>query len=167
MRHAAALMCVGFAICVTNVLAQTQRSRVETNDPTKHHQDVTLRVSIDQSAAFTLPSSDSPIRVDLSASAVGLTGTTPPNPILRSATLIYATLSDAIFMTAGNDPAVILDQTGATFANTAGASGVHMAISLARSASVPKQLVVSVPEPISGMGQQFFNQIEVRISLWY
>jgi hypothetical protein len=167
MRQAVAVIGIGFVICAANVLAQTQRARVETNDPTKHHQDVTLRVSVDHSAAFTIPSSDSPIRVDLSASAVGLAGGTQPHPILRSATLIYATLLDAILMTAGNDPAVVLDQTGTVFANAAGTNGVRMAILLARSAAVPKQLVVSVPEPISAMGQQYFNQIEVRISAWY
>lgn len=170
MKIATATLTLLMAMLCTGLLAQKQKPKAveQVNDPAKHHQDLTLRITADQPAAFTLPTSDSPIRLDLSAWAIGYTGSTQPDPILRSATLLHRSIVDAVFLADGSSPAVALTSSGVSFANQPGAGGVGMTIGIAHSpGGVPRQIIVSAPEPMSGGGQQFFNQIEVRISLWY
>lgn len=164
MKKPVSLAALMMAVIVSAVFAENQRPRVEQpNDPTKHHQDLTLRVTADQPTTFALPASNSPIRIDLSASAIGSVTGQQPNPILRSATFLHNSLTDAIFVTDGNSPAVAIGQSGISFTNQPGPDGVRVTISLGLSPKgVPKQLEFSVPEAMSG-----FTQIEIRIALWY
>lgn len=145
------------------VTAQSQRTRVEPYDPSKHHQDITLRISPDQAGSFILPTSNSPIRMDISAAAIGSAIGEQPNPIVRSATVFHSSVNNSIFFTDGNSPALALDERGVTFGNQPGADGIKMAISIALSPKgVPRQIEVSSPQPLPGL-----MQIEVRIALWY
>lgn len=163
MHRYAAVVILLMPILAGGAFAQTQRPRVEQIDPAKHHQDLTLRITADQTAAFTLPTSNSPIRFDLSATAVGSTTGEQPNPILRSGTFLHASLTDLIFLTNGDNPAVAVGQSGVSFTNQPGRDGVRVTIAMGLSSKgVPKQLELSSPEPMSG-----FTMIEVRIALWY
>ena len=63
MKKSALVIVLAWAVSVNVLVAQGQRTRTETYDPAKHHQDVTLRVTADAPATFTLPTSNSPIRL--------------------------------------------------------------------------------------------------------
>lgn len=169
MKHVVVTASLLAAVCIAPLFAQQRPRRVETaDDPTKHHQDVTVHVATDQPAVFTLTASNSPVRMDVSAVMLGDANGAQPNPILRSATLLHTSITDETFFTHGDDPPVPLTQSGIAFANHPGADGLRMTIALGLPAArAGKQIQVSVPDPISGFGQQFFNQIDVRISLWY
>ena len=150
-------------VTTQGLFAQNPKPRVEQNDPTKHHQDLTLRVTADEPATFTLPTSNSPVRIDLSALAIGTTNGEHPSPILRSFTVLYASLTDSIFIVDGNDPPQHLAQSGVSFTNQPGPDSVRLTLSIAPSAKgIPKQLDISTPVSTSGV-----TLIEVRVSLWY
>lgn len=164
MKTLAIVACLLVGVLGSGLLAQTQKPRFElTTDPSKHHQDLTLRVTPDQSVTFSLPTSNSPIRLDLAANAIGTITGDQPNPILRSATLFHNSISDSIFLSDGINPATRLTQGGVSFTNQPGSDGVRMTIAIGLSSKgISKQLEVSVPDGMSGIAL-----IEVRISLWY
>lgn len=156
---------------LTSVSAESaQRPRVtqQPYDPARHHQDLIFRPTIDRPLTFTLPVADSPIRVDLSASCLGYTLDVQPRPIVRSITIFYSALTGSTFLTDETGHTVTLTANGISFVNQPGQDGVRMTFSLATSSTgTPKELEVSVPQPILGFGQQFYNQLDIRMSLWY
>lgn len=163
MQKPAVVTALLVAVSISGLFAERQRPRVEPYDPAKHHQDVTLRVTVDEPATFLLPASNSPVRLDLSALAIGFTTAEQPNPIMRSATLFHNSLTDSIFLTDGNNPAVALGAGGISFTNDPGKVGVRMTVSMALSSKgASKQLEISTQDSASGV-----TAIEVRIALWY
>lgn len=150
-------------VSMSALFAQSPRTRVEAMDPAKHHQDLTLRVTPDQPATFTLPASNSPIRMDMSVAGLGPLSGMPPNPILRSATLLHNSLTEAVFLTDGNNPPVELNEHGVSFTNQPGADGVRMTVALSLPPTGTSRLLqISSPVRMDG-----FTMMEVRIALWY